>query len=127
MRETLSFDHVNIRTARLAQMVAWYRRVLGLRPGLRPDFPFPGAWLYLGNQPYLHLVGVASEPPVDPGDLKLEHFALRGEDFEGFLAHLKAEGVAWELGRPPGSGLVQVNVFDPDGNHVHIDFPDPQA
>ncbi len=127
MRETLSFDHVNVRTARLDEMVAWYRAVLGLRPGLRPAFPFPGAWLYAGGQALVHLVGVSAAPGADAKDLKLEHFALRGSDFEGFLAHLKTRGVAWELGRPPGSGIVQVNIWDPDGNHVHVDFPDPDA
>ncbi len=38
-------DHVNIRTSRLSEMVDWYRDILGLSSGKRPDFPFPGAWV----------------------------------------------------------------------------------
>ena len=49
-------DHVNVRTANLAEMVDWYDRVLGLKSGKRPDFPFPGAWIYIGEQAFLHLV-----------------------------------------------------------------------
>lgn len=123
----LLLDHVNLRTARLEAMVAWYGAVLGLRAGPRPAFPFPGAWLYAGDAPIVHLVGVAAEPPADPAALKLEHFALRGADLDGFLAHLAAQGVESRLGRPPGSGIVQVNIADPDGNHLHVDFPDPAA
>jgi len=51
-------DHVNIRTNNLAEMVRWYSEVLGLHSGPRPDFPFGGAWMYLGDQPVVHLVEI---------------------------------------------------------------------
>ena len=35
-------DHVNVRTANLDNMVAWYGEMLGMNPGKRPNFPFPG-------------------------------------------------------------------------------------
>ena len=56
----LAFDHVNVRTANLAAMVDWYDRVLGMKPGKRPNFDFPGAWLYLGDQALVHLVRVGT-------------------------------------------------------------------
>jgi len=41
---TLSYlDHVNIRTARLAEMAEFYQAVLGLDSGPRPPFRFGGA------------------------------------------------------------------------------------
>ena len=49
-----AFDHVNVRTANLGAMVEWYGRVLGMMPGKRPGFPFPGAWLYLGEDAIIH-------------------------------------------------------------------------
>ena len=49
-------DHVNVVTTRLDEMVTWYQTVLGLTLGPRPNFPFPGAWLYAGDHPVVHLV-----------------------------------------------------------------------
>ncbi|WP_424973399.1 VOC family protein [Dinoroseobacter sp. S124A] len=36
-------DHVNVITANLEKMVAWYGAVLGLRLGPRPDLSIGGA------------------------------------------------------------------------------------
>lgn len=118
----LAFDHVNVRTANLAAMVEWYDRVLGMKPGKRPSFDFPGAWLYLGDQALIHLVGVGREPAsVEP---KIEHFAIRAKGLDEFLKHLKSEGVAARLAEISDFGITQVNIHDPDGNHIHIDFQD---
>jgi len=118
--EIRGLDHVNIRTADLARMVEWYGKVLGLVPGLRPAFSFGGAWLYCGNQPIVHLVEVAEKPrAIEP---RIEHFALEGRGLRAFLDRLERLGVAYELGSPPGSGLTQVNIRDPDSNHIHVDF-----
>jgi catechol 2,3-dioxygenase-like lactoylglutathione lyase family enzyme len=43
--QVTKLDHVNVHTANLDTMVEWYGRVLGMRSGERPPFPFPGAWL----------------------------------------------------------------------------------
>lgn len=120
-------DHVNLRTAGLDAMVAWYRRILGLEPGPRPGFSFPGAWLYAGERPLIHLVGTEAAPAADPADLRIEHFALAARDLPAFLARLEAEGEGYRLRRIPDFGIVQVNVWDPDGNHIHIDFDAAEA
>ena len=39
-------DHFNIRTRKLADTVRFYEDVLGLEKGDRPNFAFPGAWMY---------------------------------------------------------------------------------
>lgn len=118
--EIRGFDHVNVRTANLEAMVRWYGEVLGMRPGLRPAFSFNGAWLYCGDQAVVHLVEVASPPQaIAP---RIEHFAFKATGLREFLRRLEALGVPYELGSPPGSGLTQVNVHDPDGNHIHVDF-----
>lgn len=118
--QLLAFDHVNVRTADLDTMVEWYGRVLGMTPGKRPDFGFPGVWLYLGEDAIIHLVGVAKEPAaVEP---KIEHFAIRAVGLNDFLKHLDAEGVSARLGRIEDFGITQVNIHDPDGNHIHVDF-----
>ena len=57
-------DHVNVRTANLDAMVSWYRDILGMQVGDRPQFSFPGAWMYVGDQAVIHLVGVVDGNPV---------------------------------------------------------------
>jgi catechol 2,3-dioxygenase-like lactoylglutathione lyase family enzyme len=120
------FDHVNVRTTRLQPMIDWYGDVLGMRPGARPPFPFGGAWLYLGDQALVHLVEVKEPPRAEhPG---LEHFALRGRGLAEFLATLKARGEEHQVSVVPGFGIIQVNVWDPDRNHIHVDFgPEEKA
>lgn len=116
-----AFDHVNVRTANLDQMVAWYGDILGLTTGPRPDFSFDGAWLYLGDTAYIHLVAVKDQPEA-AGNVTLEHFAFRATDLAGFREKLDARGIAHTLDPVPGFPIVQVNLHDPDGNHIHIDF-----
>lgn len=116
----LAFDHVNIRTANLDKMISWYDRVLDMQTGARPPFGVPGAWLYCNNHPFIHLVGVDSVP--DQGELKLEHFAFSASGKNRFLDRLAKEGVEYSLSEVPKANIVQVNLFDYDGNHIHIDF-----
>ena len=44
-----------------------------------------------------------------------------------FLQHLKAEHIDYKLGKVPDFPIVQVNIWDPDGNHIHIDFHADEA
>ncbi|MEZ5843495.1 MAG: VOC family protein [Hyphomicrobiaceae bacterium] len=118
-------DHVNVRTANVDGMTAWYERVLGMRSGVRPPFPFPGAWLYTGDQPAVHLVGVRETPAgTDP---KVEHFAFQAQGLAAFEKRLADLGERFERRVVPGFGIVQINVWDPDGNHIHIDFAPAEA
>lgn len=118
-------DHVNVRTANLDQMVAWYGSILGMQSGKRPPFPFPGAWLYAGDHAAVHLVGVTDQPrSVEP---KIEHFALTASGLAQFIERLESNGVAYQANRVPGFGILQINLLDPDGNHIHIDFSAEEA
>ncbi len=115
-------DHLNIRTNQLDAMIAWYSEVLGMTPGPRPDFSFRGAWMYANDQALVHLIGVSTPLAVEQQGLQLEHGAFRATDFPKFVAKLDARGERREILRVPGFPIVQVNVWDPDGNHLHIDF-----
>ena len=116
-----AFDHVNILTSNLDAMIAWYGDILGLKSGARPDFDFPGAWLYLGDAAVLHLVGVDDAPKGYDG-VRMEHVAFSASGYDAFIAKLKERKVEHRVGQIPGTELMQVNVHDPDGNHLHIDF-----
>jgi catechol 2,3-dioxygenase-like lactoylglutathione lyase family enzyme len=114
-------DHVNIRTANLEALVRFYEDVVGLRTGERPPLGFPGAWLYAGQRAVIHLVGVAQQPQPQ-GALRLEHFAFAGSGLAELLARLNRHGVPYAQSRQAGTGNVVINLADPDGNRLHIDF-----
>ena len=118
-------DHVNLRTSQLQAMIDWYGRVLQMHPGPRPDFNFPGAWLYAGDGAAVHLVGRDGPPGVGAeAELKLEHFAFSASGRKEFEARLKELGEPYRELPVPSIGVLQFNVWDPDGNHIHIDFQD---
>lgn len=113
-------DHVNVYTHDLPRFIGWYETVLGMKSGARPPFSFAGAWLYVGDAPVVHVTEVESaRENVDPG---IEHFALTAADINAFLDHLDTHNVAYRTAIVPEFGIIQVNVHDPDGNHIHIDF-----
>jgi catechol 2,3-dioxygenase-like lactoylglutathione lyase family enzyme/GNAT superfamily N-acetyltransferase len=116
-------DHVNIRTTNLDTLIEWYTNVLGLRRGDRPDFPIPGAWMYADNQAVVHLIGIDSEPGIGSDKpLKLEHFAFSASGKLQFEEKLNDMNEHYRCGEIPDFNLVQYNLWDPDGNHIHIDF-----
>jgi catechol 2,3-dioxygenase-like lactoylglutathione lyase family enzyme len=116
----LALDHVNIRTARLADLRRFYVEALGLSDGPRPPFSFDGAWLYCAEQAAVHLVEVAAAPTGR--EPRIEHFAFRAAGLADFLARLRRVGAAYQISIVPGSGNRQVNILDPDGNHIEVQF-----
>ncbi|MBF9035650.1 glyoxalase [Rhodobacterales bacterium HKCCE2091] len=121
-----ALDHVNLRTARLAEMIDWYGRYMQMPPGPRPEFPFGGAWLYAGDFPLVHLVEIETAPDR-PAELALEHAAFRASGIAAFVARLKDGGQRYRVSALPDFPIVQVNVWDPDGNHLHVDFDRAEA
>lgn len=115
-----SLDHVNIRTANLDAIVEFYGKVLGLTPGPRPPFSFNGSWLYCDDKPVLHLVEVKEHQQTEAP--RIEHFAMGGVGLADFLQLLRDNEVAYWIRILPEWGGRQVNLLDPDGNHLHCDF-----
>ncbi|MGI9525323.1 MAG: VOC family protein [Hyphomicrobiaceae bacterium] len=116
-------DHVNVRTNKLDAMVSWYTNILGMRSGDRPNFPFPGAWMYTGDHPAVHLVGTSEDAGAgSEGNLKLEHFAFAATGLKEFEQRLVEAGEHYKVRQVPGIDVTQINLWDPDGNHIHIDF-----
>lgn len=118
-----SLDHVNIRTGKLQTMIDWYTKFLGLKNGPRPDFGFPGAWMYVGDLPVVHMVaaegngGAGSEQ-----ELKMEHVAFRGVSWPEFKSLLETNSVPYKLQTIAEFDILQCNIWDPDQNHIHVDF-----
>jgi catechol 2,3-dioxygenase-like lactoylglutathione lyase family enzyme len=65
---TLSLNHYSIRTADLDACRRFYVDVLGLEVGPRPNFSFPGLWLYAGDtsqwsNAVVHIIGIDAGKP----------------------------------------------------------------
>ena len=52
-------DHYNVSTRKFKETVQFYEDVLGFVNGPRPQFNFPGAWLYSAGHPGLHLIDIS--------------------------------------------------------------------
>ncbi|WP_431269702.1 VOC family protein [Dankookia sp. P2] len=50
-------NHYTIRPVDLERTRQFYEDVLGLHVGYRPPLNFPGYWLYVGDNPTVHLIG----------------------------------------------------------------------
>lgn len=118
----LALDHVNLCTTRLAEMCRFYEEALGFVRGPRPAFSFDGAWLYCGEHPVIHLVVVQGARTPSP-EASLQHFAFRAAGLTDFLERIEKLGAVPRFGFLRDFGICQVNLTDPEGNRLHVDFP----
>ena len=98
----------------------FYRDLLGLTEGYRPDMGFPGAWLYAGEQAVLHVINRAPLPQSRAG--VLDHMAFSAIDLAGTVSKLEEKGVRYQLGRQVETGTWQLFFHDPNGARVELDF-----
>ena len=115
-----SMNHFTVLTDDVDKTVSFYDALLGLRPGPRPDFDFPGAWLYAGDTPILHVVGGRPKSELKAG--VIDHMAFTGRDLPATLATLRARNMQYSCRRQVSSGTWQVFFFDPNGARVELDF-----
>ena len=47
--EVATIDHVNVETDDIERSEQFYREVIGLEKGPRPNFDRPGYWMYAGG------------------------------------------------------------------------------
>ena len=113
-------NHFTVLTDDVERTVDFYRDFLGLTAGARPDFDFPGAWLYAGSVPILHVIGGRPGNELRAG--VIDHMAFTGRDLAGTLATLKARGIEHTCRRQVSSGVWQVFFLDPNGAKVELDF-----
>ena len=126
--EILRIDHFTFQVApeELDSLLDFYSRVIGLEPGPRPAFAFPGHWLYAEGRPIVHLAGNA--PPrasptagaVSTG--KLNHISLRTKGLQIARERLAAHGIEWKEAPVPGFPLHQIFFIDPVGLKIELTF-----
>jgi len=116
-------DHFNIRTRRLADTVRFYEDILGLQKGERPNFAFPGAWMYSEGKAVVHLVDISPTAEAQKPDSGVVHhvaFASRG--FADMKARLQSSGMAFDSRQVPGGDLWQIFVNDPNGVMIELNY-----
>ena len=116
-------DHINIDTAQPEATVAFYENILGLenRPDDRPNFDFPGAWLFAGDTAVVHLNYIDEDDRFGQRNA-FNHIAFEGSDFAGTCAKLDDQGVEYRTSERPEIALSQIFLSDPNGVRVEINI-----
>ena len=141
----LSLNHYSIRSYDLDACRRFYADVLGLVVGPRPDFPFPGLWLYAGDtavwaNAVVHIIGIDRQDPAGlnqylgdrdnsalQGSGAIDHVAFFATGLAAMRSSLAALGIAKRERTVPGIGLHQVFVDDPNGIVVELNYPAAEA
>jgi len=116
-------NHVAIHVSDVDQSFRFYREVLQLEPIPRPAFTFPGAWLRLGANQELHLIGERVAPAVSYN--RGNHFALRVDVLDAWQRHLDSLGAEHLPPKQRPDGAWQVFLRDPDGHVIELFMPPP--
>jgi catechol 2,3-dioxygenase-like lactoylglutathione lyase family enzyme len=111
----------------------FYRDVIGLAPGFRPELGFPGHWVYLGDIPVIHIADWDSYRshserlgiPVSErgeGTGPFDHIAFNGTEPDAMMAKLEALEIPFRSNEIPAAGLVQLFLDDPNGIKIELNY-----
>lgn len=137
----MQLNHFSIRTLDLEASRRFYTEVMGFTVGPRPDFPFPGLWIYSGpHDSYanatVHIIGI---DPKDPEGLKqylgdrdldslkgtgtVDHIAFFATGRAEMVTRLRSRGVAFREREVPTLGLHQIFLEDPSQVTIELNYP----
>ena len=132
-------EHYLIQTEDLEGTKDWYVDVLGMREGDHPDFKFPVYWLYVGDEPVLHLtVGgkdvtenrkkyLGQQSDATHGSGVVDHIAFRATGLRDMMGHLDDRGIEYTKRQVDDQGLFQLFLIDPNGVKVELNFANAEA
>ena len=122
--------HLNIRCAPgdLEAIEQFYTRVVGLQRGHRPrNLRNEGIWLYLGDQPIVHVTARCADGFVQSEHQgSVDHIAFQSRGAAGFLAELARMNITCEQQNVDGAGY-QIFVRDPVGTVLEFNFSNSEA
>lgn len=114
----LQFDHIAFNTPNPELQLA-LQTLLGVEPGPRPPFPFPGKWLYQDDKALIHLI-----QSDDLQDAQLSHLALRtNQSATLVLERVRASGLPYKMAVVPREPTCQIFVTLPGGLVLELDTP----
>ena len=137
----LSLNHFSIRSLEIEKTTDFYSKLLGLTVGPRPEFPFPGVWLYNGDESswanaVLHLIAIDKNDPNglkkylgerDPSTLygsgAVDHIAFFATGLEEKITLLKKLNIPYRERTVPVIGLHQIFLDDPNGIVIELNYP----
>lgn len=117
-------NHVNFRTDRetMHMLRDFYCDILGLTAGKRVASTTYGYWLYIGDNDVVHLAEYKTpEPPLLNVHGTYDHVSFTCTDMPAMEAHLKNNNIAYTT-RTLANGIRQINLKDPAGNGVELNF-----
>jgi catechol 2,3-dioxygenase-like lactoylglutathione lyase family enzyme len=120
----IRLGHVNIRTPKLEETVAFYANVLGLsatgaatRPGSKDH-----VWLVDGSgAPSVHIQR-SEAPAPSGGDSGVHHLAFDCENPALWRERLSSLDVPFSESEFPVAGMLQLNLADPNGIRLVLTF-----
>ena len=116
-------DHFNIRTRHLAETVHFYETVMGLEKGPRPNFAFPGAWMYSEGKAVVHIVDISkTDEPQKPDSGVVHHVAFVSRGFDAMRDRLSSKKMPFDARQVPGGDLWQIFVNDPNGVMIELNY-----
>lgn len=120
MTAFLALHHASVVVADLAAALHFYVDILGIPlDETRPDMPFPGAWLKVGDQ-QIHLLVLPNHDPATgrPAHAGRDrHTALVVTGLDALQQRLEENGICFTCSR---SGRHALFCRDPDGNGVEL-------
>ncbi len=114
-----TLHHASLLVSDTQKALDFYCRVLGMQQTLRPDLPFPGAWIKIGGQ-QIHLLELDNPDPTSGRPKhggRDRHVALTVSDITPIKALLDAAQIEYSLSK---SGRQALFCRDPDGNAIEI-------
>ena len=118
-----TLDHFNIRTRKLDDTVRFYEDVMGLEKGPRPNFAFPGAWMYSEGKAVVHIVDISrTDEAQKPDSGVVHHVAFASRGFDGMKQRLESKKMPYDARQVPGGDLWQIFVDDPNGVMIELNY-----
>lgn len=120
-------NHFTILTDDVEATRDFYCVLLDLKVGWRPNFNFPGWWLYADKTAILQVIGGKTRAELRAG--VIDHLAFTATDLPGTAKSLKERGLEYDLRRLANSADGQWQLFchDPNGARVELDFGASEA
>jgi catechol 2,3-dioxygenase-like lactoylglutathione lyase family enzyme len=124
----IRLGHVNVRTTKLEESVAFYRDVLGLTPGPASTRPESSDHVWMSDSngnPCVHLQR-SSSAALSEGAV-VHHFAFDCDHADEWRRKLGSLGIHHQEHEFPDARMTQFNLRDPNGVLVELTFGSRRA
>jgi glyoxylase I family protein len=121
----LGFNHYNLRAERsmMEQLKVFYRDVVGLRIGDRPQLTSFGYWLYAESKDVLHLSeSKPEEKRKENVATTFDHVAFTATDYDATIVRFEKLGIQFKTREISDAGQKQIFFRDPAGNGIELNF-----